>query len=137
MQVTKCAMAGPTANPFVKAFACAAIAFSIGISVALGLFNPRLDAFAEGELFGRLAGTVADPCRHNRVLRAPKCDSLVDRPHHRNVHRYPYPCRSVAGARHRAKCQADRNDRSNPKAKNASLDMTLTVDDYLRVLPKN
>jgi hypothetical protein len=52
-------MAGPTRMPFVKAFACAGVAFCIAIATLLMFVGPP--GPASGEAMGRLFAAVAIP----------------------------------------------------------------------------
>lgn len=129
-------MAGPTANPFLTAFACAAVTFAIGISVVLGL-SPQLASSAQAsEALGRVFGIVAIPALVAGFLarRSATPWSVV-----RIVVVYVVALIVVAATQVPSAApilsRTGTKDTSL-KAKNASQDMMLTVDDYLLMLPK-
>lgn len=127
-----------TWNPFVTAFACAAVAFAVGVSVAQGLFNPQLGSTTQAsEMMGRLFGIVAIPALIAGFLAR---RSAMPRSIGRIIVTYVATLIVVVAMYALSATQSftqTGTKNASLKAKNASKDIMLSVDDYLRLLPKS
>jgi hypothetical protein len=135
-RVGECAMAERTLSPLVTAFACAAVSFVIGISVVFGFLAPQLagSAHASGRVLGVVAATVAIPALLAGFLarRSATPWSIA-----RIVVVYVAALILVVAAQVVSQATNLAPTRTKDlKAKNASKDMMLSVDDYLLMLPQ-